>query len=233
MEGKFTSSLRSEIFRPFVTLIVPGTFAIFPYIIVFLHLYPKLPVLILKHEGFSIILFLIAVIAAGILLEDLGSIVESYIYDKLLSFELPERGCFFSDIWNLGKIKWKKEPLSDSDHVKNWYKYLELAFKIEPVGHRYLRTRLLMLKFEISFGFACIFFWFGLVWLDYLYILKLPTPMRFWHISVLLLSITFYMFWEGYNSAVVLSRTRKQVLEAEDARHCNTPEKPENSAKEI
>ena len=37
-----------------------------------------------------------------------------------------------------------------------WYSYLRLAFRVEPVGQRYLRTLVLRLKFELNASLALV-----------------------------------------------------------------------------
>jgi hypothetical protein len=182
----FTSSLKSEIFRPFSILIIPGAVDIFPYIFVLWNTYPNAAIFVEKYPSHTIVLFLIAVVAIGLVLEDFGSFFESLVYDKILN---------------------KQDP----DHLKNWHKYLGLAFEIEPVGHRYIRTIVLRLKFELSFAFACILFWLGLLWLKILDILIIP--MGFLYLSIILFLIVAYLFWEGYSSAKVLSETRRDIIE--------------------
>ena len=87
----FTSSLKSEIFRPFAILLIPGSFAIFPYIFVCWHTYPKAVILAEKYPGLAFAFFLIAVVAVGLFLEDLGSLVEASIYDKILRMRVGPR----------------------------------------------------------------------------------------------------------------------------------------------
>jgi hypothetical protein len=41
-------------------------------------------------------------------------------------------------------------------HAKEWFDYLRLAFEREPVGHRYLRTLVLRLKFELGMAVASV-----------------------------------------------------------------------------
>ena len=81
------------------------------------------------YEHVAIVAFCCAVVTAGMLLEDWGSWCE-WLMDK----------------WTNRKPK--------SEHERNWYRYLRLTFDHEPVGHRYLRTLVLRMKFELDCGGA-------------------------------------------------------------------------------
>lgn len=134
---------------------------------------------------------LMVVVGAGLLLENLGSLIESRVYDKRL-----ER--------------------SNLDHLKNWRTYLGLAFEHEPVGHLYLRTIVIRMKFELSMGVAIPFFWLGVCWLRCIGVVLIP--LRFYYVTVGLFVLLLYFLWEGYQSASLLSQIRKDVIEGQ--KHC-------------
>jgi hypothetical protein len=46
-------------------------------------------------------------------------------------------------------------------HFEEWYDYLRLAFAKEPIGHRYLRSLVLRMKFELAMTIASIPFALG------------------------------------------------------------------------
>ena len=70
-------------------------------------------------------------IAMGLLMEDIGSRMESRWFDKHLT----------------GKSGFSR-------HHEEWGRYLRLTFSTEPVGQRYLRTILLRFKFEVGTAVA-------------------------------------------------------------------------------
>src|ERR1700733_7814336 len=77
------------------------------------------------------LLLALACIAAGLLVEDIGSRIESRFLDKRLG----------------------TQP-GFSTHSDEWNQYLRLVFKAEPVGQRYLRAILLRFKFELGTAIA-------------------------------------------------------------------------------
>jgi hypothetical protein len=124
-------------------------------------------------------------VAAGFVLEDMGARIEAKIWDPLIERDTK---CQHDD----------------------WYGFLCYAPLTEPVGHRYLRTLTLRLKFELAFGIALVSLWFGSLWLDSLELL--------WrHNSVVLFSsITLasasYLLWESEETARALSDVRHLLL---------------------
>ena len=119
---------KTEVYRPVVTIVIPGIVALAPFAYLFEEAYPHFVVFAKDFQSLAAIACLLAVIAAGFLLEDLGSLLESRVLDK-----------FHSD---------KDQMLED------WYDYLRLAFETEPIGARYISSVVFRFKFELSFGIA-------------------------------------------------------------------------------
>ena len=82
-----------------------------------------------NHTETSLILALTS-IAMGLLVEDIGSRIESRCFDK-----------------HLRKARVLTAP-------EEWGRYLRLTFSTEPVGQRCLRTILLRFKFEVGTAVA-------------------------------------------------------------------------------
>jgi len=181
---EISSFFSSEVFRPIVTLIIPGTTATVFYLL-------SLQCLLKKHieplnslgtyQG-TIILFFVFV-SAGLIIENIGSMIECHIDEKL-------------------------DKESNGKHDSDWYEYLRLAFKYEPVGHRYLRTVVFRLKFELAFGIGSLFAIPGLIW--YLNI-KSVDCCYYW-LAMLFAVVGFFLLVEAKRSAVVLSRVRAEIL---------------------
>lgn len=121
------SAFGSEVFRPLATIVIPGATAISVWFVALLQRYKVFRDLVAPNHTEAILVLILVSIAVGLLVEDVGSRVESRCFDKLI-VRKPEF----------------------VDHEKEWYEYLRLAFKIEPVGQRYLRTIVLRLKFELG-----------------------------------------------------------------------------------
>ncbi len=83
------------------------------------------------HHTETTLVLALASIAAGLLVEDIGSRIESRFLDKRLG----------------------AQP-AFSTHSEEWNQYLRLVFKTEPVGQRYLRAILLRFKFELGASIA-------------------------------------------------------------------------------
>jgi hypothetical protein len=88
--------------------------------VVLLQRFPSFRNLAEANHTETALLLALASIASGLLVEDIGSRIESRWFDKQLV----------------------KQP-SFSHHDDEWDQYLRLTFSIEPVGQRYLRTILL------------------------------------------------------------------------------------------
>ena len=135
-----------------------------------------------NHTETSLLLALTS-IASGLLVEDIGSRIESRSFDKHLS----------------GKPKFSR-------HHEEWGRYLRLTFSIEPVGQRYLRTILLRFKFEVGTAIALLlsspglFFmgltlWWSLLWFS------------------LCVAIALGLLFEARCSHQLLSEVRHEILE--------------------
>jgi hypothetical protein len=114
-----------EIFRPVVTLLIPGFWVLAPWTIaIFLH-YPTDWSFACDHRDGSGLVFVVIATALGMVLENLGAQLEEYFF--------------------------KRRTKSD---YSNWYAYLALAPEREPIGLRYIRTVVLRMKFELGMGVA-------------------------------------------------------------------------------
>ncbi|MFZ0661514.1 MAG: hypothetical protein WAM66_02380 [Acidobacteriaceae bacterium] len=129
---ELTAIFQSEIFRPLVTLVLPGCAAISTGSIALENHFPKLGNLVVTYAWPSAAIILLVVIALGLIAEDLGARLER-------SFDL----------------KLAKED-GYQQHMQEWRDYLRLAFAREPVGHGYLKTLVLRLKFELGMAVASI-----------------------------------------------------------------------------
>jgi hypothetical protein len=180
----FASTFRAEVFRPVAVLIVPGAIASFPYFMLATKYYPDLAIYRDSHEvPYYAISFLI-VLAVGLLLEDLGSLIEADVWDKKLE---------------------RDHELKDT-----WRKYLMLTLEKEPIGQRYLRAMVLRLKFELGCSVAFVSFLVGMGWLN----LAFPLMSWFAYFALALGVVVTgaYLLWESYRGAKVLATLRKALV---------------------
>ena len=84
-----SSTFKTEVYRPVVTILIPGGFALLPFEFIAMHHFPLLGELVVKHAAISSILAILAAIAIGFLLENFGALIESKIWDRLQ--KNPER----------------------------------------------------------------------------------------------------------------------------------------------
>jgi hypothetical protein len=135
----FFSAFTSEVFRPLVTLLIPGAIAISTWFVGLLWHFHDLQILVHHNHTDAALVLLLAMTFAGLVLEDMGARVETR--------------------WDRRKDK------QDGKHVDNWYAYLRTAFKADPIGRRYIRTLVLRLKFELGITLAMLSAGGGILWL--------------------------------------------------------------------
>jgi hypothetical protein len=193
-------ALKSEVFRPLVTLIIPGATAILPFVAV-VHFYnPEFRTFADTYPGLYLTIVAFAVIGAGFVLENLGSRIESGVWDNLIERDTRTQ---FDD----------------------WFSFLCYAPEHEAVGHRYLRTLTIRLKFELSFSLALIALWFGLLWLDAIEVLwDRQSVLRF---SLIILAFAAYLLWESEATARSLAVVRHLLIRQKElAFDMRKPEPP-------
>jgi hypothetical protein len=172
------SAFGSDVLRPLVSLVVPGTIAALPASVALLLTHSALLSLVASNRTEAIEAFVLIVLFLGLLCENLGSHLE-YTFDK---------------------------RIEDADaHRQNWFAYLRIAYKVEPVGHHYLRTLVIRLKFELgsfaAFGIAL----FGIWWL----------PTTFWNRGLLSIVPTIMLlvfYFESQWTHAILSNLRDELL---------------------
>src|SRR5450631_1018499 len=119
------SAFSLEIFRPIVTLLIPGFWAMLPGMVAVLLRCPKAWSFTVDFHNGCAIALLVAATAIGLILEDIGSRIEYAL--------------------------WRKLTGGSKD---NWHDYLRLAPEREPVGFGYLRSYVLRMKFETDMAAA-------------------------------------------------------------------------------
>lgn len=183
----FSSAVKSDVLRPVLNFVVPGTFAIAPYLVIAAHYLPFVPSFWNDHSAAFSALAIVLVLFVGGLLEDFGTRLEVFWDERLNA--LP-------------------------NHNANWDKYLSLRIKDEIIGQRYIRNLLTRFKFELSMVFALPIMLVGLVWLNALY--QVWSDTAFAGVAVIVLIVENYLLDESYQSAKLLHKTRQIVIDAVD-----------------
>ena len=179
----FFSAFTSEVFRPLVSILIPGAIGVSTWVIAILWQFEALKSLAEKNHTETAWVLLIAMIFAGVFFEDLGSHVESV---------LDERA----------------DRRSKGEHFATWFAYLRTAFVADPIGRRYIRSLVLRLKFELGVAFAMISAGLGLLWLR---VQGLPRSTAICGCS-LAVGFTLWAMWEAVNTHCALATTRSELL---------------------
>lgn len=197
-----TDPFKTEVLRPLVTLAVPGTIAIAPFILVLGHYVPSVATFWSQHPNAFAVLIVLVVAAAGFIIDDIGANIECYIWDPLLTRH-------------------------NAAHVTNWHKYLKLELSDELVGQRYLRHKFTQLKFELAMATALPIFWSGLMWLNGIYAMWSRAGVAL--VTIVIAGGSAYLLFESWQTASVLARTRALILESINEGVKGIPKKPKGA----
>jgi hypothetical protein len=132
------AAFQSEVFRPLVTLLIPGAFGVSSWVLVLLWKYPHLKELASSNRTEAAVVLFLVTTAAGMLIEDLGARFEKFRDGQL-----------------------DKNP--KGDHMRIWYDYLRTAYEKDPIGRGYIRTVVVRLKFELGIAIASLSTVIGIV----------------------------------------------------------------------
>ena len=185
-----SSPLKADVLRPLLTWLVPGAVLIAPYLLLLGAIYPEVSSFAASNSVITALLCFFAALAGGVVLENLGSIIEVQIWDALLEH----------------KTGWQNSV---------WLEYLQLVHEKEPIAQRYLRTVVMRMKFELSFSLALIGSWLGTIILhDRQHIFTDGGLLLF---SFVVLVLAAYLLWESGRSAEVLTNLRALMVTGMDA----------------
>jgi hypothetical protein len=181
------TGLKNELFRPLVSLVVPGSVAVAPFILVLQSRIPAVSAYWEQHPSVFISIAVVVVIAAALCLENIGSRIEESCWDRLLA-------------------------KYDGEFDSIWRRYLRLNTQDQIVGQRYLRTLLTRMKFELSMVPAILFHIVGLNWANAH--LGFFSSSEMVAASTALGVVAVYLSCESYGTAKALHRLRRDVIAA-------------------
>lgn len=182
--------LRFDINRIVFQLLIPGIFAVFPFFVLFLAKCDELKIYFKQSEGMCFVALFILSITAGLILEDIGSLIEKDVWDRVNKRKYPE-----------AENEWER------------YLKLDLPIDVPLIAERYLRTIVVRMKFELSFGVALLIMVIGLI------LLRIQTGFIgskcgfYAYCIVVPLILSIYILVESWNSTVLLINTRKKILD--------------------
>jgi hypothetical protein len=153
--------------------------------------FPELTKFWNDNSSVFIWILFILVLAIGLILEDIGSLIEQLLWSNL--------------------IKRK-----DEKYLNEWDQYLQLYLKDEMVGQRYLRTILVRMKFELSMAPALFIALVGFAWLSR--ITNIWSTISSILVSIGIGVLGLYLLWESYLGAKLLGNTRRIILEGVENR---------------
>lgn len=179
---------KKEAFEQVVVTLVPGLIAVLPYSFVLWAYFPCLASVWEKSSVALSLLGLVVAVTTGLILETFGGWIESHVWDRII------------------------QRFVDPDHLVRWEKYLQLTMDPEPVGQRYLRTKVMVMKFELGVALAMVVGWIGLAWLQALK--PVISGRSFCLMSLVMLAIVTYLLWDSYESAKILAKVRRLIIEA-------------------
>lgn len=178
-----------DVNRIILQLFIPGFFAIAPYIVLYSNRFNYS----INCDGYIGTIIFILSLACGLILEDFGSVIESECWDK---------------------INIRNNPNCE----KEWDEYLKLKVSESemPIAQKYLRTILIRMKFELSFGIALLIMIVGLCILEY-YINFCQTWIQFCLVCILIpLLVACYQLYESQQSSILLIKIRKNIISIND-----------------
>ncbi|HKS07260.1 MAG TPA: hypothetical protein VJR92_13215 [Gemmatimonadaceae bacterium] len=180
-----TSALRGDAFRPFATIVSPGALGIAPFAMLLYGYNDAASAFWDAHPIATGMALFIASLAAGFVFENIGARVEVMIDRRIAK--------------------------RDAMHMDYWQRYLLLAFPLEPVGQRYLRTLQFRMKFELGILGSLPAQLVG--WLMLLSAMHAAAYTGFLLVVAFVL-VAAWFYFEAFDSAQNLSGIRRRLVEA-------------------
>ena len=186
---EIATSLNLDFNKILIQIVCPGIVASFPYILIYLHYHLKAKTYFYHNSSVLITSVILIALVAGLIIENLGGLIEVYYYDK-------------------------SHKKLDTSFTDTWNKYLQLNIECEPIGQRYLRNILMRMKFELSMGVSLVLMTVGLFMLDNVQSIISSCYLKLIFIIILpLVTSAYLILYEGKNSSRILADTRKILVD--------------------
>ncbi len=178
-----TTAVRSDVLPAVGSLLRPGALVAAPWVALAWGEPHNLRSFAAANETFSTAAAASLTIGAGLIIESLGTFVESHIVDK-----------------------WHK---NHEDVQNRWTEYLKIAWVTEPIGQRYLRSVLTMFKFELNMLVAVVCSIPGVLTLGHYKVL--PHHAVFWIVTLSIVGMG-YLAYAVFEDAELLHRLRGDLV---------------------
>lgn len=173
-------------FRVLANYTIPGCVASAPYIVIFAIAFPPLRSAWNASPSASVTVVGLIILTVGLLLDSLGGWFEVNVIERVHD---------------------DRELLKE-----NWYKYLNIKYEFEPIGHRYLSRVLLLMKFAINLFLAIIFALLGLVVLHF--VVGVMDSLLFWSLCSSGIALEIYLYIDARETSYVLARIREELVDS-------------------
>jgi hypothetical protein len=191
----------AEIYRPITTWFFPGLIATCPWFLIFREM-PWIRGFVGRNPSVSYAIAFVFCLAAGHLLENLGAIYETKVLDPR-------------------PVHNNKAVISSEIKENEWWDYLATTFEIDPIGQRYLRSKFLGMKLELSLAMALLV---GTLNLGIYFMVRPDILLQFLvvgsrlHTILIVFSfivpcLIWYLLWEAGNSSDVLAKIRHILVD--------------------
>lgn len=181
----YEQTLKSEVFRPAVTILVPGLVALTPFVLVVFHFYPATQAFAKETSGIATFVALLAALALGLLAQELGTWIEEKYVKSAVK---------------------KEDPQAD----ENWNQYLRYTLPENLVAVSYITNLVLHLKFELNMAAALGLFWFGLCW--FVALNPVVSIAAFWVSEVFVAFAIIFFAYQSAATGKVLARVRALLI---------------------
>jgi len=169
--------------RSLLVTMVPGIILLAPWILLFLITYPEISIFYKTYPILSQVVLVSLVVVLATLSEGAATSLEAH-WDK------------------------KRE---DKFNVKSeWYSYLSTTLEVEPVGYRYISTRVDFMYFELNLMVASVSFFLGCA---YILFRKLGSDYFFAQLFLICMAMFSwrYLRSEAKKTHEVLCRAREKI----------------------
>ena len=177
-------AIQPDVLPAIGSLVLPGTVAAAPWIALVWGPPHNLKTFVDANQGVSAAAGVLLVIGVGLLVDSIGTFVESHVVDS-----------------------WHK----DAELLRQrWTEYLKIAWVREPIGQSYLRRVLMAFKFELNLLIAALATFPGTLLLGYYKVV--PVHAAFWTLSLTLV-FAVYLAYAVRVDSDLLHRLRCDLLD--------------------